>query len=85
MAAGAGGITLALRAGVERAWSLETSVDAGAMMLESRDGANSVCSDRTSGAGGTTAAFRAGALRDLSVEILGAGGTTELRLGPPRD
>ena len=85
MAAGAGGITLALRAGVERAWSLETRVDAGAMMLESRDGANSVCSDRTSGAGGTTAAFRAGALRDLSVEILGAGGTTELRVSPPRD
>lgn len=85
MAAGAGGITLALRAGVERAWSRETRVDAGAMMLESRDGANSVCSDPTSGAGGTTAAFRAGALRDLSVEILGAGGTTELRVSPPRD
>jgi hypothetical protein len=85
MAAGAGGITLALRAGVERARSRETRVDAGAMMLESRDGAKSVCSDRTSGAGGTTAAFSAGALRDSSVEILGAGGTTELRVSPPRD
>ena len=84
MAAGAGGITLALRAGVERVWSRETRVDAGAMMLESRDGAKSVCSDPTSGAGGTTAAFRAGALRDWSVEILGAGGTTELRVSPPR-
>jgi hypothetical protein len=55
------------------------------MMLESRDGATSVCSDRTLGAGGTTAAFRAGAVRDLSEEMLGAGGTTESRVSLPRE
>ncbi len=37
--AGAGGITLALRAGVNRAWSRETCVDAGPITLGLNDGA----------------------------------------------
>jgi len=55
------------------------------MMLESRAGATSVCSDRTFGAGGTIAEFSAGAVRDLSEEILGAGGTMASSFIPPRD
>jgi hypothetical protein len=55
------------------------------MMLGSRAGANSVCSDWTLGAGGTTPAFNAGVVRDLSAETLGAGGTTESRVSPLRE
>jgi hypothetical protein len=54
------------------------------MMLRSRAGANSVCSDRKLGAGGTTPALSAGVVRDLSEETVGAGGTTELRVSPLR-
>jgi len=37
-AAGAGGITLELRAGVERVWSRETRVDAGPITLGFKEG-----------------------------------------------
>jgi hypothetical protein len=39
---GAGGITLALRAGMERAWSRETRVDAGPITLGFNAGAANV-------------------------------------------
>jgi hypothetical protein len=55
------------------------------MMLGSRCGAYSVCSERTLGAGGTTAAFRSGAVLELLEETLGAGGTMESSVSPPRD
>jgi len=84
-AAGAGGITLPLRAGAERALLRDTSAGAGAITVEFRAGATSGCSRATLGAGGTTVEFNDGAVRALSRERLGAGGTTELRVKPPRD
>jgi hypothetical protein len=59
--AGAGGITLALSAGVERAASRETCVEAGPMMLALSAGAAEVCSRETFGAGAMMFAFNEGA------------------------
>jgi hypothetical protein len=79
----AGAITSGFKvcAAIDR--SRET-LGAGAMMLGSRRGVYRVCSERMLVAGGITAAFIAGATRELEA-ALGAGGTTELSDGAPRD
>ncbi len=86
MAAGAGGITLALRAGVERAWSREMRVDAGRITLASKEGAAMVRSRETLGAGAMIVGSRDGATSACSDRTSGAGGTTAaFRAGAVRD
>src|SRR5713101_6335152 len=84
--AGAGGITLALSDGVERAWSRETCVDAGPMTLTFNDGAAMVRSRDRLGAGAMMLVFKDGAISVCSDRTLGAGGTIAgFRAGAPRD
>jgi hypothetical protein len=84
--AGAGGITLALSDGVDRACSRETWVDAGPMTLAFSEGAARVRSRETFGAGAMMPVFRDGAIRVCSERTLGAGGTTAaFRAGALRD
>lgn len=59
--AGAGGITLVLRAGVERTSSLEICVEAGPMTLALKDGAAEARSRDRLGAGAMMLAFNEGA------------------------
>lgn len=82
-APGAGGTTVALKAGVERDLSREI-LGAGAMTAELNSGANSMRSCETLGAGGITAVFNVGAVICWSRRILGAGATTDSRETPPR-
>ncbi len=84
-AAGAGGITLALSAGAERALSRETRVDAGPITLALNEGAARLRSRETLGAGPMMLESRTGANSVCSELTLGAGGTTELRVTPRRD
>ncbi len=72
---GAGGITLAARAGAERDLSRE-AFGAGAITVESNVGAVDVCSRETLGAGAITVGARAGATSTLRCDKLGAGGIT---------
>jgi hypothetical protein len=60
-AAGAGGMTLALKAGVERARSRETLADAGPITFAFKDGAERVRSRETLAAGAMMLGSRAGA------------------------
>ena len=84
--AGAGGITLLVRVGVERAWSREMRVEAGPFTLVLKDGATSVRSRETLGAGAMMRASRDGATSACSERTLGAGGTiAALRVGAARD
>lgn len=79
--AGAGGITLAASARVERAPSLAT-LGAGATTDGFSDAVVSARSRETLGAGGITAGLRAGATSVWLPEIFGAGGiSVVLRLG----
>lgn len=55
------------------------------MMVVSRRGAISVCSEGVVGAGGTTSVRKDGAERDCSAERLGAGEITELSVSPVRE
>jgi hypothetical protein len=57
----AGGITLVLRAGVERTWSREICVEAGLMTLVFNDGAAKVRSRDRLGAGAMMLVFNDGA------------------------
>jgi len=73
--AGAGGITLPCKSGVERPRSRETRLAAGATTVEFKAGAVSVRSRDTFGAGAMTLEFNAGATSRCSDCTLGAGGT----------
>jgi hypothetical protein len=78
---GAGGITLAASAEVERALSRAT-LGAGATTEELSDGAVTRRSRETLGAGGIATGARAGATSRVLPEIFGAGGiSVALRLG----
>src|SRR5258708_24815081 len=75
-APGAGGTTVALKAGAERDLSREI-LGAGAMTAELNSGADSVGSWRTLGAGGIRAVLHVGAVGCGSARILGTGGSTD--------
>jgi hypothetical protein len=81
---GAGGMTLALRAGAERDLSREI-LGAGATMLVLSAGATRAFSRETLGAGAITFGFSAGAASGWSRETLGAGGITDPRENVPRE
>jgi hypothetical protein len=85
-AGGAGGITLPLSAGTERACSRATRVEAGAITLGFKDGAVSVRSREIFGAGAMMLVVNVGALSACSDRTVGAGGTmAEFRAGAVRD
>jgi len=84
--AGAGGITLVLRAGVERVRSGEICVDAGPITLAFNAGAARVRSRKRLGAGAMMLVFKGGVTSLCSEWTLGAGGTTaEFKAGALRE